>query len=223
MSTLPKLLSLATAVPPHVLHQEAVTAAAAGLFGGPQGGFAADRLAQIFANTRIERRHSCVPLDWYLQPHSFRERNELYLEHAVGLLEQAADDALARAGLDAADIDLLVTVSSSGIATPSLDARLMERLPFRRDVARLPVFGLGCAGGVLGLARAAALARGNPGSRALLLVVELCGLTFRHADRSKSNLIAAALFGDGAAGAVVSSVTAVAVVSVVLPAISVSR
>jgi alkylresorcinol/alkylpyrone synthase len=199
------LASLATAVPPHVLHQDKVTDAAAELFAGPKGGHAAERLRPIFANAQIERRHSCVPLEWYLSPHTFRERNDLYLENALALLQQAATRALVDAGLAASDIDMIVTVSSSGIATPSLDAQLMERMPFRRDVARLPVFGLGCAGGVLGLARAATLARGQPGAKILLLVVELCGLTFRYRDRSKSNIVAAALFGDGAAAAVVSA------------------
>jgi alkylresorcinol/alkylpyrone synthase len=104
-------------------------------------------------------------------------------------------------------VDTIVAVSTSGIATPSLDALLVERLGLRRDVERLPVFGLGCAGGVLGLARAAALARARPGARVLLVVVELCGLTFRLGDRSKSNLIASALFGDGAVACVVSTAT----------------
>jgi alkylresorcinol/alkylpyrone synthase len=94
-------------------------------------------------------------------------------------------------------------VSTTGIATPSLDALLLDRLPFRRDVARLPIFGLGCAGGVLGLARAAQLARAAPGMRVLFLVVDLCALTFRKIDQSKSNVVAAALFGDGAAAALV--------------------
>ena len=96
-----------------------------------------------------------------------------------------------------------MVVSSTGIATPSLDALLGERLPLRADCRRLPVFGLGCAGGVMGLARAAQLARADPGSNVLLLVVELCALTFRKEDLRKSNVIATALFGDGAAGALV--------------------
>ena len=95
-------------------------------------------------------------------------------------------------------------MSTTGVATPSLDARLMERLPFRRNLERLPIFGLGCAGGVLGLARTATLSRAKPERLYLLVVVELCGLTFRHADRSKSNLVTTALFGDGAAAALVS-------------------
>ena len=96
-----------------------------------------------------------------------------------------------------------MVASSTGIATPSLDALLMERLDMRRTTMRLPIFGLGCAGGVIGLARTAALARAEPGRRFLFLVVEICGLTFRLADVSKGNAVAAALFGDGAAGAVV--------------------
>ncbi len=88
-------------------------------------------------------------------------------------------------------------VSTTGIATPSLDALLLERMPFRRDVQRLPIFGLGCAGGVLGLGRTAAMARSAKDQKWLLVVVELCGLTFRKGDLSNSNIVASALFGDG--------------------------
>jgi alkylresorcinol/alkylpyrone synthase len=123
----------------------------------------------------------------------------------VALLKEAAEHCLDRAGVSFDEIDAVVTVSTTGIATPSLDAQLMEVLPFRRDLQRLPVFGRGCAGGVTGLARAAALARAAPGSKVLLLVVELCGLTFRAQDLSKSNIIATALFGDGAAAALLST------------------
>jgi alkylresorcinol/alkylpyrone synthase len=115
-----------------------------------------------------------------------------------------ARDCLTEADLDPADIDTIVVVSTTGIATPSLDAFLIERLGLRHDVERLPIFGLGCAGAVLGLARAAALARAAPQSRVLFLVVELCALWFQKDDGSKSNIVATALFGDGAAGAIVS-------------------
>lgn len=199
----PRLMALATAWPPHVLTQDEVAGNGADLFATTHGGF--DRLAPIYKNAEIETRHSCVPIDWYLRPHAFGERNDLFLDNAVRLLRQAAQSALAEAGLLASDIDAIVTVCSTGVATPALDARLMEIMAFRRDVQRLPIFGLGCAGGVLGLARAAQMARAEPGARVLLLVVELCALTFRHADRSKSNLIATALFGDGAAAAIVSA------------------
>ncbi len=202
MTPTPHLLSLATAVPPHVLRQDEVAPAAAGLFASAFGDPA--RIEAVFVNASIRTRYSCVPMAWYREPHGFGERNRLYVEHALTLLERAALISLERAGLGAADIDGMVVVSSTGVATPSLDAQLMDRLAFRRDVERLPIFGLGCAGGVIGLARAAERARATPGARILLLVVELCGLTFRVGDRSKSNVIATALFGDGAAAAVVS-------------------
>jgi alkylresorcinol/alkylpyrone synthase len=201
MPPIPRLAALATATPPFDLDQEAVAARAAAMFAPVAGGF--HRLAPIYRNARIERRHVCEPLDWYFEAHDFSERNALFLAHATDLLVQAASTALAEGGLTPGDIDVIVTVCSSGVATPSLDARVMERLGFRRDVQRLPIFGLGCAGGVMGLSRAAALAQAAPGSRILLLVVELCSLTFRKDDRSKSNVVATALFGDGAAAAVI--------------------
>ncbi|MCH7930624.1 MAG: type III polyketide synthase [Proteobacteria bacterium] len=198
----PRLLSVATVVPPYRLDQKDVMESAAKLFDGDFDDF--KRLLPVYDNAAIKTRYSCVPLEWYLRDHGFGERNRLYLENAVALIERAATDALAAAGLAPEDIDVIISVSTTGIATPSLDALLMERLPFRRDVQRLPVFGLGCAGGVLGLGRAAALARATPDCRVLFVVVELCALTFRRADRSKSNVIATALFGDGAAAGVVS-------------------
>jgi alkylresorcinol/alkylpyrone synthase len=201
MNPVPRLASLATAVPPHILRQEEVAAGATQLFAGAYSDWR--RFTPVYVNAEIDTRYSCVPIEWYQQPHGFGERNRLFLENAVELLRQAATQAIEQAGLSPADIDGIVTVSSSGIATPSLDALLMERMPFRRDISRLPIFGLGCAGGVLGLTRAAQMARAEPGKNWLYLVVELCGLTFRHADRSKSNVIATALFGDGAAAAVV--------------------
>ena len=203
MSSPPRLAALSTAVPRHVLRQDEVAEAAAGLFAPDMPGF--ERFAPVYRNAAIETRRSCVPLSWYLEPHGFAERNRLFVENAVALLEEAARKAVESAGCGFEGVDLLLTVSSSGVAAPSLDALLLERLPFRRDVQRLPVFGLGCAGGVLGLGRAAALARAEPGSRVLLLDVELCGLTFRRNDRSKSNVVATALFGDGAAAAVVTT------------------
>jgi alkylresorcinol/alkylpyrone synthase len=201
MTIHPRLASIATAVPPHVLRQQDVVAGATQLFAGSYRDWA--RLTPVYANAEIDTRYSCVPIDWYQQAHGFGERNRLFVENALVLLERAAREALDKAGLAAADIDGIVTVCTSGIATPALDAQLMERLPFRRDVMRLPIFGLGCAGGLLGLSRTALLARAEPHKKYLYLVVELCGLTFRHADRTKSNIIATALFGDGAAAAVI--------------------
>ncbi|MEM7226087.1 MAG: 3-oxoacyl-[acyl-carrier-protein] synthase III C-terminal domain-containing protein [Pseudomonadota bacterium] len=200
MTSDPRLLSLATAVPPYRLSQGEVAAMAPQLFSRRQSEI--DRLMPVYDNAGIATRYSCVPAEWYLKASNWRARNALYLDNALDLIQAAADRALNAADLAPDQIDTLVTVSTTGIATPSLDARLMDRMAFRRDLQRLPVFGLGCAGGVLGLARAAALARAAPGSRVLILVVELCGLTFRNGDQAKSNIIASALFGDGAAAAV---------------------
>ena len=201
MTISPALVSLATSVPPYRYSQDQVTAWARAFFEQRFPDF--ERLAPAFANAGIATRHSCVPLDWYNQPHDWPERTRLYIEQSLALLEDATLACLARAGRAIDEVDAVVLVSSTGIATPTLDARLAQRLRMRRDLERLPIFGLGCAGGTLGLARAAALARARPGARVLLLVVELCGLTFRADDASKSNVIAAALFGDGAAAALI--------------------
>ena len=203
MSIVPRIQSLATAVPDFVLDQAVVAREAAGHFSNHFGDFS--RLEPIFANAAIETRYSCVPMAWYGERHSFAERNRCYVENAVELLTRASLEVLDRAELERDDIGAIVTVSSTGIATPSLDALVIERLRLPRDIQRLPIFGLGCAGGVIGLARAAALAQAQPERRVLFLVVELCGLTFRNTDFTKSNVVATALFGDGAAAAVVGS------------------
>jgi len=200
-ATEPHLLALKIAEPSHTLRQFDARAEAARIFGrDPE----TDRLLPVFEHAQIETRHSCVPIDWYREPRGWIERNALYLENAVPILERITRDCLAEADLEPADIDAIVVVSTTGIATPSLDALLMERLQLRRDVQRLPIFGLGCAGGVIGLARAVALARAAPESSVLFLVVELCSLWFRKDDHSKSNIVATSLFGDGAAGAILS-------------------
>lgn len=198
-----RLLGLALANPGHVLHQADAKAGARRLFGGRLDEL--DRRLQLFDHCGISTRQTALPTEAYLATTGLGRRNALYLEMALDLLERASLGALAAAGIGPEDVDAIVTVSSTGIATPSLEAHLAERLPFRADVARLPIFGLGCAGGVLGLARAAALARAEPGTRVLLLVVELCTLALRQSDPSLANLVACALFGDGAAAAVVST------------------
>jgi alkylresorcinol/alkylpyrone synthase len=159
------------------------------------------RLLPMFSNTGIDRRYSCVPIEWYEDLHDWPQRNAVYLASAVDLLERATREALARARRRPEEIGAIVVVSTTGIATPSLDALLMERMALPPTTRRLPIFGLGCAGGVIGLERAATMARANPGSLVLFLVVELCALSFRRDDFSKSNIVATALFGDGAAAA----------------------
>jgi len=198
----PRLLALKSAVPPFVLNQSDVAARAAALFEGKRD---LTRLMPVFENTGIARRYSCVPIDWYDKPHGWTDRNSLYIENAVALFADLTERLLAEAKLERSDIDAIVVSSTTGIATPSLDALVIEKLHLNRNIRRLPIFGLGCAGGVVGLARAAEMAKAHPGSRVLFLVVELCALTFRKDDTSKSNIVATALFGDGAAGAILST------------------
>jgi alkylresorcinol/alkylpyrone synthase len=191
-----EILSIATANPPIKLRQEDALQVARSVF--PQ--FA--RLEALFANTGIEHRYNCQPLDWYQQPHSWEERTEVFQKHALDLIERVALDATERAGLKLSEIDAFVTNTITGLAIPSLDALLMNRLPFASHVERLPIFGLGCGGGVAGLARAARMAQGRPGSNVLFVTVDLCSLCARPNDPSMAMFVSAALFGDGAAGVV---------------------
>ncbi|MEJ1968064.1 MAG: 3-oxoacyl-[acyl-carrier-protein] synthase III C-terminal domain-containing protein [Rhizomicrobium sp.] len=199
---LPRLLALKSAVPPYTLDQTDVSVRAGTLF---QSRRDMARLLPVFENTGIDRRYSCVPIDWYNEPHGWTDRNALYIQNAVALFETIVLDLLKQANLKREDIDAIVVSSTTGIATPSLDALVVEKMGLRRDIRRLPIFGLGCAGGVVGLTRAADMAAVRPGSKVLFLVVELCALTFRKDDTSKSNIVATALFGDGAAGAILST------------------
>jgi len=194
------LLSLACASPPHEFLQAEVGTQARRLFGPKYRDF--ERLFPVFRNTGILRRQAVLPMEWYFQDRSWPERTAAYLTGAVDLFCDAASQALARAGLEPGDVDTIVTVSSTGIATPSLEARAMGRLGFREDVMRVPVFGLGCAGGVTGLSVASRLAQARPGSIVLMVAVELCTLACRLDEMTSANIVATALFGDGAAACV---------------------
>jgi alkylresorcinol/alkylpyrone synthase len=199
MRPLPRLAATATAVPPHRLDQSNVVARIEHLFGRSPD---FERLIGVYANSGINCRYSVVPIDWFDTAHGWRDRNRAYLAGALDLIEAAAERALDRAGIELDEIGAIVTGSTTGIATPALDALLMERMRVPRHVERLPIFGLGCAGGALGLGKAARLAAAMPDKAVLFLVVELCTLQFRRDDLSRSNIVATALFGDGAAAAV---------------------
>jgi alkylresorcinol/alkylpyrone synthase len=197
----PRLVGLATAVPPYTIPQEVARHRVAPLFERVLG--ADQRLLQVFDHAEIAQRHACAPPEWFTVDHDFAEKNALYVENAVRLAAEASTRALASARLAPADVDHVVFVSSTGLATPSVDALLANELGFRSDVRRTPVWGLGCAGGAAGLSRARDFARADPDSCVLLVALELCSLTFQFQDRSRRNLVATALFGDGAAAAVV--------------------
>jgi alkylresorcinol/alkylpyrone synthase len=194
------LLSLATASPPYELPQDELADAACSLFAERVANF--EKLRPVFRNAGIRTRQAIMPMDWYLSPNGWPERTEAYVAGAVELFVQAARAALDQADLTGADVDVIVTVSSTGIATPSLEARAMGQLGFRPDTARVPVFGLGCAGGATGLSLAARLAAAQPGATVLFVCLELCTLSFRLDGLSNADIVANALFGDGAAACV---------------------
>ena len=197
----PQVVGFAKALPPHRVSQEEVFAHFRETYAHKIPRF--ERIEEIFVNTGIETRYATQPVEWYRRDQGWPERTAAFVEGAVDLFRRATVSALDAAGLAARDIDTIVTISSTGIATPSIDARVMFELGFRADVARVPVFGLGCAGGVSGLAIAARFAKAKPGSNVLLVVVELCTLAFRGDALTKANIIATALFGDGACACVV--------------------
>jgi alkylresorcinol/alkylpyrone synthase len=197
----PKILAAATAVPPVVLTQQDAKHFAGELF---RKNFEdIDRLLVLFDHTEIQTRYICNPLEWFATPKSFRDKNDDYIRWSLELGSQAISTCLARANLKAADVDYLIFVSTTGLATPSLDARLIGKLSMGPHTRRTPIWGLGCAGGVSGLAHAHHYALAHPESVTVMVAVELCSLTFHFGDRSKSNLVASSLFGDGAAAVAV--------------------
>ncbi|HEY8592754.1 MAG TPA: type III polyketide synthase [Sphingomicrobium sp.] len=197
-----RLLSLATAVPPYAITQAEAKEIGRNAFTRKN---LFDKLSGVFDNAGIAKRHLVAPHEWYAAPHGWAERNAVYLEAAEALFEEAAVAAIAKASLDPDQIDGVVTVSTTGIATPSLEARVGPRIGLRGNVRRVPVFGLGCAGGVSGLALAARLAASEPGSNWLFVTVETCSISIRLDSNDPAAVVATALFGDGAAAAVVSA------------------
>ncbi len=195
----PRVVALATEVPPHRLTQIEARAFARRRFAELPG---LDRLIGVFDNTGIAERWIAAPIAWYEEDHDFPGKNALWSRTALALGHAAAEKAIVASGLERRDLGAIVFVSTTGVATPSLDSHLVQMLDLSRSIARVPLWGLGCAGGAAGLARAAALCRGL--ERPVLLVAsEVCSATFVPSDRSKANLVATALFADGAAAAVV--------------------
>lgn len=197
------LHGLSTALPPHCLTQSDVRTRAGIIFGAAYPQF--DRLSKTFDTAGIDQRYSVVPMDWFSQEHGWADRNAAFMTGAKALFLDAAQDALQDAGWTAADVDCVLTVCSTGIATPTLDAQVFSDAGFRQDIMRVPLFGLGCAGGVSGLSVAQSIAAGRPGAKVLLVVVETCSLSFRADRLQKADIIAAALFGDGSAAVCLSS------------------
>ena len=196
-----RIAAVGSAFPPHAYDQATLFAAIRDHWA--ERYFNLDRLEQLHKNVLVGTRHLALPLERYAELDGFGESNAEWIRVAEEIGAEAAARVLDRAGLPPSAVDAIYFVTVTGIATPSIDARLVERLGLRPDVKRVPVFGLGCVAGAAGLSRAADYTVGHPREVALLLSVELCSLTIQRDDLSIPNLIASGLFGDGAAAAVV--------------------
>ena len=192
-----RILSAATALPRHYADQETLVAEFRALWGEKH--FNLDRLEQLFKAVRVGGRHLALPVEEYRSLTSFSARNTAWTRVATELAEVVLRKALDRAGLRPDQLDHVFFTTVTGIAAPSIEARLIDRVGLRPDLKRTPLFGLGCVAGAAGIARAADYLRGFPGQRAALIAVELCSLTLQREDLSVANIIASGLFGDGAA------------------------
>lgn len=199
-----RLLGIATAVPDHTVDQQRAKGMVRSMFGGSFAGI--DRFVGVFDRSGVGSRSFSVPPSWFDADHDFGERNERYRDEAFALSVRAADRAIAAAAVEPASIGAVFFVSSTGVATPSLDARLVEHLGLAgHGTRRTAVFGHGCAGGVGGLGQALEWTAAQPRRRALMVATELCSLSFRRDAATKTDVVAASLFADGSAAAVLSS------------------
>jgi alkylresorcinol/alkylpyrone synthase len=196
-----RIAVVGAALPDHYYDQETLLAAFRQHWAGRH--YNLDRLEGLHRNVLVGGRHLALPMEEYAALDSWGRANDAWIRVAQEVGEQAVRGGLEAAGLSVSDVDALVFVTVTGVATPSIDARLMNRLRLPSRVKRLPIFGLGCVAGAAGVARAADYVRAFPDQVAVLLSVELCSLTLQRQDLSMQNLIASGLFGDGAAAAVV--------------------
>lgn len=200
MTRLPRICGTSQVLPEYRYDQKALAAVAARLLSGSTT--TPGVVERLFSRVGVSERYLALEADAYERLSGFGARNDAWITAALSLGAQAVERALDDAGVSASDVHMLLTTTVTGIAVPSIDARLMNRLPFRSDLKRIPLFGLGCMAGAAGIARAADYLRGHPDDIAVVLSVELCSLTVQPDDGSVANIIATGLFGDGAAAVV---------------------
>ncbi|MGD0076766.1 MAG: 3-oxoacyl-[acyl-carrier-protein] synthase III C-terminal domain-containing protein [Candidatus Binataceae bacterium] len=193
----PVMRSIGRALPENYYPQETISAALWNEWGG--GGESRARFERIHRSVGVRGRHLALPMEDYRALDSFSKLNDKWIERATDLAEEAVDSALRQADYAPSAIDHIFFTTVTGIASPSIDVKLINRMPLRSDIKRTPIFGLGCVGGAAGLARAADYLRAFPTHTAMLVAVELCSLTLQRQDKSVANVIASGLFADGAA------------------------
>ncbi|PSL40432.1 15-methylpalmitoyl-4-hydroxy-2-pyrone synthase [Planomicrobium soli] len=186
---------------PYYVDQKEAVRVVRNLFGGHYEDI--ERLLRVFGNGQIEGRYFAAPPEWFEKEHGLEEKNQRYVEEAVRMGSRAVSRCLEESGVQKDEIDAFIFVSSSGMSTPTIDARIMNELRLPPHIKRIPLWGLGCAGGASGISRAHDYCRAYPDAKVLVLCIELCSLTFQRSDTSKSNLIGTSLFADGAACALV--------------------
>jgi alkylresorcinol/alkylpyrone synthase len=196
-----RIVSVGESLPPHVCSQSEITAKLKALWADDPSVVA--RLDSLHENARVRERHLVLPLEQYDALGTFGRANDIWIAAALELGGAAVSKALARAGVRRDEVDAIFFSTVTGLASPSIDARLANRLHLRSDVKRVPMFGLGCVAGAAAVSRAADYVRAFPEQVAVVLTVELCSLTLQLGDRSVANLISTGLFGDGATAAVV--------------------
>lgn len=195
------IAATATALPPYTITRDDVKYYMGRVFDIPDRRLEA--MMSIVDNAQVHQRYSIFPIEYTVEPRPLSKTNNEYMEHAVKLGRQAAEECLERAGLRPDEVDLIITVSCTGFMIPSLDAHLINLMGFRSNVRRMPFTELGCAAGAMALARAADYLKAHVGENVLIIAVELPSLTFQRKDISQANLISSILFGDGAAAVVV--------------------
>ncbi len=192
--------SIAPALPDYQVSQEEVLA----ILARARGAELPPRLKQILGNSGIDKRYLAKPAEYYLQGRSWTERSAIYAQTGMSMAKSASEKALDEASLKASDIDVIIFVSTTGTVTPSIPTAMIKELGFRDNIQTVPVFGYGCAGGLLGLRLADQMAdAGDSGQNVLMVALELCSLSYDYSQFDKKNMIATALFADGCAAAVI--------------------